>query len=132
MVAEASATFQALGMDPFVLRAGTSAAELDATVPAAPPRKETYPARLSEREVEVLRLVAKGRSNQQIADEYVLSVKTVARHMSNIFAKVGVENRSGATAFAFEHGLASAGAQIRRSPSDQDTAANPASTFGQN
>jgi DNA-binding NarL/FixJ family response regulator len=55
--------------------------------------------------VEVLQLVARGRSNQQIADELVLSAKTVARHMSNIFGKIGVENRSGATAYAFEKGL---------------------------
>jgi DNA-binding NarL/FixJ family response regulator len=57
----------------------------------------------------VLRLVARGRSNQQIADDLVLSAKTVARHMSNIFDKIRVENRSAATAYAFENGLAASG-----------------------
>jgi DNA-binding CsgD family transcriptional regulator/tetratricopeptide (TPR) repeat protein len=63
------------------------------------------PAGLSEREVEVLRLVAAGRSNAQIAAELVLSDRTVARHLSNIFTKIGVGSRTGAAAFAFEHDL---------------------------
>ncbi len=78
--------------------------------PAIPaPARAAYPDRLSSREVEVLTLVARGRSNQQIADELVLSPKTVARHVSNIFDKIRVDNRSGATAYAFERGLATAG-----------------------
>jgi pimeloyl-ACP methyl ester carboxylesterase/DNA-binding CsgD family transcriptional regulator len=60
---------------------------------------------LSAREVEVLSLVAAGRSNQQIASELVLSVNTVIRHVSNIYAKTGVANRAQATAFAKDHGL---------------------------
>ena len=65
----------------------------------------THPAGLTEREVEVLRLVASGRSNPQIAATLVLSEKTVARHLSNIFAKIDVTSRTAAAAFAFENRL---------------------------
>ncbi len=65
----------------------------------------TSPAGLTPREVEVLRLVASGHSNAQIADALVLSEKTVARHLSNIFGKLEVGSRTAATAYAFEHGL---------------------------
>jgi DNA-binding NarL/FixJ family response regulator len=63
-------------------------------------------ARLSERELEVLRLVAQGRTNRDIGEILVLSEKTVARHLTTIFSKTGVDNRSAATAFALRHGLA--------------------------
>ncbi|GGR73736.1 DNA-binding CsgD family transcriptional regulator/predicted negative regulator of RcsB-dependent stress response [Nocardioides luteus] len=65
----------------------------------------TLPAGLTAREAEVLRLVASGRSNAQIAADLVLSEKTVARHLSNIFTKLDVPSRTAATAFAFEHGV---------------------------
>ena len=60
---------------------------------------------LTARELEVLRLVAAGRTNKAIADELVLSDRTVDRHVSNIFAKLSVSSRSAATAFAYEHRL---------------------------
>ena len=60
---------------------------------------------LTARELEVLRLVAGGKSNRQIASELVLSEHTVARHLQNIFAKLRVPSRTAATAFAFEHDL---------------------------
>ncbi len=60
---------------------------------------------LTAREVEVLREVAAGKTNRAIAADLVLSEKTVARHVSNIFAKLGVTSRSAATAFAYEHDL---------------------------
>lgn len=66
----------------------------------------TAPGGLSTREVEVLRLVASGRSNPQIAAELVLSEKTVARHLSNIFTKLDVSSRTAAAAYAYEHDLA--------------------------
>jgi DNA-binding CsgD family transcriptional regulator len=60
---------------------------------------------LSERELEVLRLVAAGKTNREIAAALVVSRHTVARHVQNIFAKLGVSSRTAATAFAFEHEL---------------------------
>ena len=60
---------------------------------------------LSPRELEVVRLVAAGMSNQAIATELFLSEKTVARHLSNIFGKLRVGSRTAAAAYAFEHGL---------------------------
>ncbi len=60
---------------------------------------------LSERELEVLRLVAAGKTNREIAAALVLSQHTVARHVQNIFGKLGVSSRTAATAFAFEHEL---------------------------
>jgi DNA-binding NarL/FixJ family response regulator len=65
----------------------------------------SLPAGLTARELEVLRLVASGRSNPQIAAELVLSEKTVARHLSNIFGKLDVGSRTAAAAYAFEQGL---------------------------
>src|SRR5262245_43197746 len=63
------------------------------------------PGGLTAREVEVLRLVATGRSNSEIATELVVSEKTVARHLSNIFGKLDVSSRTAAAAFAFEQNL---------------------------
>lgn len=60
---------------------------------------------LTEREIEVLRLVARGRSNRQIATELVISERTVARHLSNLFVKVGAASRTQAAAYAFDHSL---------------------------
>ena len=60
---------------------------------------------LTPREVQVLRLVATGRTNRAIAAELVLSERTVDRHLSNIFAKLGVLSRAAATAWAYEHRL---------------------------
>jgi ATP/maltotriose-dependent transcriptional regulator MalT len=60
---------------------------------------------LSGREVEVLRLVAAGKSNREIAAELVISEHTVARHVQNIYRKLDLSSRAAATAFAFEHDL---------------------------
>ena len=64
--------------------------------------------RLSPREVEVLRLVGQGRSNEEIASELFLSVRTVERHLSNVYSKIGARGRAArvlATMYASEHGL---------------------------
>jgi DNA-binding CsgD family transcriptional regulator/tetratricopeptide (TPR) repeat protein len=60
---------------------------------------------LTQREVEVLRLVAAGKTNRAIADKLVISEKTVARHVSNIFTKLELSSRSAATAYAYENNL---------------------------
>jgi DNA-binding NarL/FixJ family response regulator len=63
------------------------------------------PAGLSPRELEVLRLVASGKTNKAIAKQLCLSDKTIDRHVSNIFVKTNVASRAAATAFAYQHGL---------------------------
>ena len=63
------------------------------------------PGGLTAREVEVVRLVASGRSNPQIAEDLTISEKTVARHLSNIFTKLDVGSRTAAAAYAYKHGL---------------------------
>ena len=60
---------------------------------------------LTKREIEVLRLVASGKSNREIAGELVISERTVARHVQNIFAKLRLSSRAAASVFASEHGL---------------------------
>jgi DNA-binding NarL/FixJ family response regulator len=68
-------------------------------------QQEDRPSGLTHREVEVVRLVAAGKSNRAIAEQLVLSEKTVARHVSNIFVKTGLGSRSAVTAFAYDSGL---------------------------
>lgn len=80
----------------------TTAAQQLHELTATPPGLS---AGLSPREAEVLRLIAQGKSNRVIAQELVLSEKTVANHVANILGKLGVENRAAATAFAIRHGL---------------------------
>jgi DNA-binding CsgD family transcriptional regulator len=60
---------------------------------------------LSDRELQVLRLVATGRTNREIASELFLSTRTIDRHVSNIYAKIGVSSRAAATAWAYDNGL---------------------------
>ena len=73
---------------------------------AAGRRRQPHATGLSDRELEVLRLVAQGRTNRDIARVLVLSEKTVARHLTTIFAKTSVDNRAAATAFALRNGIA--------------------------
>ncbi|MGH9223058.1 MAG: LuxR C-terminal-related transcriptional regulator [Acidimicrobiales bacterium] len=88
-------TFEQLGAAPDLAR-------LKALFPtAAPPPAGN----LTGREIEVLALVAGGRTNREIATELTVSEHTVRRHLQNIFHKVGVTSRAAATAFAYQHGL---------------------------
>jgi DNA-binding NarL/FixJ family response regulator len=82
------------------LGAAPAAQEVDRLQPPGP-----LPGGLTAREAEVLRLVAAGRSNPEIAAALFLSKKTVARHLSNIFTKLDVPSRTAAAAYAFDHGL---------------------------
>lgn len=63
------------------------------------------PAGLTEREVDVLRLISRGRSNKEVARELGISAKTVGTHVEHIYVKAGVTTRAGATLFAMEHDL---------------------------
>ena len=60
---------------------------------------------MSDREVEVLRLIARGQTNKEVAASLHLSAKTVGRHVENIYAKIGANSRAGAAVFAMEHRL---------------------------
>jgi DNA-binding NarL/FixJ family response regulator len=70
------------------------------------PGRQGYPGGLTAREVEVLKLVARGLTDAQVADELVLSRRTVSTHLTSIYSKLGVSSRSAATRFALEQGLA--------------------------
>ncbi|HTT96103.1 MAG TPA: HD domain-containing phosphohydrolase [Solirubrobacterales bacterium] len=73
------------------------------------PRRRQWPAGLTTREVEVLRLLARGRTNKEIAAALVISPKTAGTHVEHIYAKLGVGNRALASLFAARHGLIGAG-----------------------
>lgn len=99
---ETRAILTALGARPALARAEALAERLAAD--AAPVAR--HPAGLTHREVEVLRLIASGQSNREIADVLSVSPHTVHSHLRHIFDKTGCENRASATAFALRHGLA--------------------------
>lgn len=84
------------------LKARPDISEVDSLLGEPPPSEHG----LTDRELEVLRLVASGMTNAQIADEVMVSVRTVDTHVSNILTKLGVSSRSGATSYAYRHGLA--------------------------
>jgi len=77
------------------------------TPPPTPPAKmsATYPADLTAREVEVLRLVAQGLADAQVAEQLVISPRTVNWHLTSIYSKLQVSSRCGATRYAIEHKL---------------------------
>jgi HD-GYP domain-containing protein (c-di-GMP phosphodiesterase class II) len=71
-------------------------------------RRRSGPAGLTPREIDVLRLIARGLSNREVAERLTISRKTVANHVEHIYAKTGVSNRAGAALFATQHGLLAA------------------------
>ena len=91
----ARAAFEPLGADP-TWRGWTRSVTTRRTIAAAG---------FTERECQVLRLVAAGKTNREIAAELVISEHTVSRHLQNMFMKLGVTSRAAATAYAYEHHL---------------------------
>ncbi|WP_347059966.1 helix-turn-helix transcriptional regulator [Blastococcus sp. HT6-30] len=90
-VAAAVRVFTAVGAAPDLARPGSAGPDAAAG--------------LTPRELDVTRLVAAGRTNREIAEQPVISDKTVARHLHNVFTKLALPNRSAATAYAYEHDL---------------------------
>ena len=74
------------------------------TVPPVP-NAPAYPDGLTAREVEVLRLVAQGLTNEQVAEDLVISPRTVETHLTSIYSKIGVSSRSAATRYAMQQHL---------------------------
>ena len=102
LLGEALAISRELGMRPLIERAVSLSEEFA----AQPSRGPTYLNGLTHREVEVLRLVAAGKSNQEIAETLVVSIRTVTTHITNIFSKTGATNRAEAVIYATRHRLA--------------------------
>jgi DNA-binding CsgD family transcriptional regulator len=103
-LAEALEVFKAYGNKPQVQRIRTRMRDLPRQ-PGEKPEQPT-PAGLSRRELDVLRLLAQGRSNREIAEALALSEKTIANHVTNILNKIGMDNRAAAAAFAVRQRLA--------------------------
>jgi DNA-binding CsgD family transcriptional regulator len=113
-LAKALTLWEPMGAAPYAERCRQRLAALGGGVPttqpataapaASPPA--TYPAGLTEREVEVLRLVARGLTSAQVAGALVISPVTVSTHLRNIYSKIGVSSRAAATRWFVDHGLA--------------------------
>jgi ATP/maltotriose-dependent transcriptional regulator MalT len=103
LLEESLTVAQNLGMLPLTQRIGSCRDRLESQLNDAPP----YPDSLTQREVEVLRLLAQGRSNSQISQELVVAEGTTRRHVANIYQKIGVSNRAEATRYALREGLLS-------------------------
>src|SRR6185312_7553909 len=98
--ATATTIFRQLGAAPDLERVELLAAGLTDSM-----TRHSEPTALSARELEVLAQLAAGRTNREIAEALVVSHHTVARHVEHIYAKLGVSNRTAATAYAYEHHL---------------------------
>ena len=90
-----------LGMQPLMERV----VALRDRVQSQPVQAAPYPGGLTRREAEVLRLVALGKSNPEIAEELIISLNTVTRHLTNVYSKIGVSNRAEAAVYAAQHNL---------------------------
>jgi HD-GYP domain-containing protein (c-di-GMP phosphodiesterase class II)/DNA-binding CsgD family transcriptional regulator len=97
-----------------VLAGRLDAVAVGAVVEAAglPRRRTAWPNRLTDREVEVLRMLARGISNREIAEALVLSPRTVQHHLASVYDKINLRTRAGAAVFAIENGLIPAAADI--------------------
>lgn len=103
---EAAELFDAIGMADDASRVRERARKRLRRLLGAEPKQSPLPLGLTKREVEVLRLVAAGMSNRQIADQLSLSEKTVEAHLTSILGKTDTDNRAAASAFAVRQGLA--------------------------
>jgi DNA-binding CsgD family transcriptional regulator len=119
LLREARAILEPLG-------ASRALARVDMLTPKRPPTPpDGLPDRLSAREIEVLTLVAAGASNREIAAELVLSVRTVERHINNLYRKIDAGGRADATAYAARHGLLPIGSGGRSRGSARRLVADP-------
>src|SRR5205814_1708242 len=100
LVARALEELRALGMDPWIREAEQLRSKLAAAAP-----DDRLPDGLTGREAEVLRLLAGGSSNKEIATALFISVATVERHIANVYDKIGVRGRAQATAYALRNRL---------------------------
>ena len=105
---ESHTTAEAAG----ALEAEVAAGRIDAEAAGAvieaaglPRRRATWPNDLTDREVDVLRVLARGLSNREIADVLVVSPRTVQHHLASVYDKIDMRSRAGAAVFAIEHGL---------------------------
>ena len=80
---------------------------------------------LTEREIEILQLVALGKTNQEIADDLVLSERTVRTHITNILAKLGLSNRTQAALYALREGIAHIQYTLPDNPIEKDRGNSP-------
>ncbi|MEW1957080.1 response regulator transcription factor [Kineococcus sp. NPDC059986] len=103
--ADIARALQAAAARQVVLDAGVQARLLQAAGNPAPPPAADLPDGLTEREAEVLRLIARGLSNQDVARELFVSVATVKTHVNHLFAKTGSRDRAQAVAYAHARGL---------------------------
>jgi class 3 adenylate cyclase/DNA-binding CsgD family transcriptional regulator/tetratricopeptide (TPR) repeat protein len=106
LVQQAGVIFHELSMEPFVRQAAQVAKALKARM-SPPSRLRPSPHNLSAREVEILLQIAQGRTEQEVAAALMLTPQTVARHISSLFTKIGVNNRDAAAAYVSEQGLTS-------------------------
>jgi DNA-binding NarL/FixJ family response regulator len=103
LLEEALTVSSELGMRPLMERSLNQLERVD----APPEIRPAYPDGLSHREIEVLRLIALGKTNPEIAQELFISPNTVAHHVTNILNKANCANRTEAATYAAQHGLIS-------------------------
>jgi DNA-binding NarL/FixJ family response regulator len=106
LIDAALAAFESLGMGGWAKRALALKEKLPAPAPAAGSAGRVHMNGLTQREIEVLRLLAAGGTNKEIAEALVLSPRTVEQHIAHIYGKIGARGRADATSYAFRHGLA--------------------------
>ena len=101
LLAESSQIADTLGMLPLAEQVSS----LKERALSGPAKSSAFPEGLTQREVEVIRLITSGRTDREIGEELFISVKTVGNHVSNILNKTGSANRTEAASFATRHGL---------------------------